>query len=70
MGKNGVMRKTWTNWAGNQVAHPVAISHPTSEAEVSEVVRLAAETGSTVKVAASGHSFTSTALKQNVVWKH
>ena len=62
MGKNGGMSKTWSNWAGNQVAHPVAISHPTSEAEVSEIVRSAAEAGHTVKVAASGHSFTSAAL--------
>jgi len=30
---------TWTNWAGNQVAEPIAVHRPTSEHDLSEVVK-------------------------------
>jgi L-gulonolactone oxidase len=49
---------TWRNWAGNQVAHPVAVHRPTSEHELASVVKQAAAEGARVKVVGSGHSFT------------
>ena len=49
---------TWRNWAGNQVAHPVAVHRPTSEHELAAVVKQAAAEGARVKVVGSGHSFT------------
>ena len=48
----------WRNWAGNQVAHPVAVHRPTSEHELAAVVKQAAGEGARVKVVGSGHSFT------------
>jgi FAD-linked oxidoreductase len=56
------MRPTpWRNWAGNQTAHPVAIEHPGSVEEVSQLVKAAAAAGRTVRVAGTGHSFTDAA---------
>ena len=49
---------TWTNWAGNQVARPVAIEHPASEDDLVRIVKEAAAAGQRVKVVGSGHSFT------------
>jgi len=55
-------RPRWRNWAQNQVCAPVAIHHPTTEQQLVEIVRLAADAGRRVKVVGSGHSFTATAL--------
>jgi L-gulonolactone oxidase len=49
---------TWSNWAGNQTARPAAIHHPSTESELVEIVRGAADRGRRVKVAGTGHSFT------------
>ncbi|MDH6580189.1 D-arabinono-1,4-lactone oxidase [Kitasatospora sp. MAP5-34] len=51
----------WTNWAGNQSARPSRVVTPASTAELTEVVRRAAEEGRTVKAVGSGHSFTAIA---------
>ncbi|MGN6609255.1 MAG: D-arabinono-1,4-lactone oxidase [Jatrophihabitans sp.] len=48
----------WTNWAGTVTAHPAAVAHPASTAEVQQVVARAAEDGRSVKPIGSGHSFT------------
>lgn len=56
------MTPKWTNWAGNETAHPVSLSEPRDEAEVIGVVTRALETGSTAKVVGSGHSFTPAAV--------
>lgn len=50
------------NWAGNQRCHPTAVHEPTSTAEVSRIVAAAHGAGEQVKVIASGHSFTDTAM--------
>ena len=52
------MTTTWTNWAGNQVAEPIAVHRPTSEHDLAEVVKQASGTSRRVKVVGSGHSFT------------
>ena len=49
---------TWRNWARNQIAHPSAVHQPTSEHELTAIVKQAASDGRRVKVVGSGHSFT------------
>jgi L-gulono-1,4-lactone dehydrogenase len=48
----------WRNWAGDQQCVPAAIERPQSVEQVQRAVADAASAGRTVKVAASGHSFT------------
>jgi len=48
----------WRNWAGNLQAGPTNIVHPTSEAEISALLRHAAREKEPVRVVGSGHSFT------------
>ncbi|MGZ4801751.1 MAG: FAD-binding protein, partial [Acidimicrobiia bacterium] len=47
----------WRNWGGNQRATPAAVDEPRSLLEVVESIETAATAGQTVKVVASGHSF-------------
>jgi L-gulonolactone oxidase len=58
------MAKTWKNWAGNQVAHPLTISSPRSLEEVSGAITSARNLHHTVKCVGSGHSFTAAAVTQ------
>ncbi len=50
------------NWAGNQRCHPSAVHQPASTTEVARIVADAFAAGERVKVIASGHSFTDTAM--------
>jgi FAD/FMN-containing dehydrogenase len=50
------MPRTWENWAGSVQFEPRTIVEPSSEKEVVEAVRRAADEGMTVRVAGSGHS--------------
>ena len=50
------------NWAGNQRCQPLAVHEPTSTADVARIVAAAHAAGERVKVIASGHSFTDTAM--------
>lgn len=52
------MGTRWRNWSGYQECHPAAIESPTTETELSEIVKVAERMGQTVKVVGSGHSFT------------
>lgn len=55
-------RRTWRNWAREQVCHPAAIVRPrTREGLVKEIIA-AREQGRRLKVAGSGHSFTEAAV--------
>lgn len=47
----------WSNWAKNVTCTVQNIFYPTSEAEVVEVVRLAASEGKTLRLVGEGHSF-------------
>ncbi|MCU1462543.1 MAG: putative FAD-linked oxidase [Acidimicrobiales bacterium] len=49
---------TWTNWAGSQRCAPLAVEHPDDEHSLSQVVKVAAVAGQTVKAVGTGHSFT------------
>ena len=48
----------WRNWAGDQQCSPAAIEWPTGIDELRAAVTRAVAAGRTVRVAASGHSFT------------
>jgi len=52
----------WRNWAGDQVCTPVERRRPSDREELAEVVTAAAAAGRKISVAASGHSFTETAM--------
>lgn len=58
----GMDHAHWRNWAGNQSCIRSARGAPTSEDELSSLVRDAANKGMNVRVAGSGHSFTAVAL--------
>ena len=52
------MAHQWRNWAGDQRCSPKAIARPGNRVELVEAIERAREAGETVRVAASGHSFT------------
>ncbi|WP_327681323.1 D-arabinono-1,4-lactone oxidase [Kitasatospora sp. NBC_00458] len=54
-------RTRWTNWAGNQSAHPARSVTPGTAEELAKEILRAADQGRTVKAVGSGHSFTSIA---------
>lgn len=56
------MPRKWSNWAGNQLARPVAVHQPASPSEVSRLIEGAARAGARVKAVGSGHSFTGCAV--------
>ena len=62
----GVSRK-WTNWAGNQTARPTEWVSPTSADQVVAVVAQARSTERRVKAVGSGHSFTATAVADDIL---
>lgn len=57
----------WRNWAGDQCCAPVAIKHPGTREELSEVVSGAAARGLNIRASASGHSFTEIALTDGIM---
>ena len=61
------MAKTWTNWAGNQAVTPLQWRTAGTDGDVVDVVREARERGRRVKVVGSGHSFTATAVADDVL---
>jgi len=63
MGVANVMRRsnTWSNWAGNQKAHPASIEYPKNEEALATLVSRAAQSGQRVKAVGAGHSFTAAA---------
>jgi L-gulono-1,4-lactone dehydrogenase len=57
----------WRNWAGDQQCVPHAIEHPASVGELRDAIGRATQRGQTVRVAASGHSFTDIACTDGVM---
>ncbi|MEM7345023.1 MAG: D-arabinono-1,4-lactone oxidase [Chloroflexota bacterium] len=49
---------TWQNWSGAVQANPSESLAPSTEAEIVAIVKRARQTGQTVRVVGSGHSFT------------
>ncbi len=58
---------TWTNWARNQSCLPSAWERPTTEDQLSHVVRRAADQGRRVRAVGSGHSYSSIACTDGVL---
>ncbi|MHA7269477.1 D-arabinono-1,4-lactone oxidase [Arthrobacter sp. HLT1-20] len=56
----------WRNWAGDQRCTPSSVERPSTVAEVSALVMVAAGSGTTVKAVGAGHSFTDIALGSGV----
>ncbi len=52
------MSKTWKNWSGLVKCRPKELLQPTSLDELAEIVRSHAESGRSLRVVGSGHSFT------------
>src|SRR3954447_6306097 len=57
----------WVNWAGDQSCRPARTLRPQSREELAEAISAAASAGERVRVAASGHSFTETALTEGTM---
>jgi FAD-linked oxidoreductase len=57
----------WRNWAGDQQCVPAAVERPGSRDELRAVVDRARASGLTVRVAASGHSFTDIACTDGLM---
>jgi len=60
-------RPTWTNWAGVQTCSPRDLIRPRSRRELIETVAAGASEGRQITVAGSGHSFTGTALTDDLM---
>lgn len=56
----------WSNWAGNQKAHPAEVLRPASTIELAAAVRRAATRGP-VRVVGAGHSFTDLGVTQGTI---
>jgi L-gulono-1,4-lactone dehydrogenase len=59
--------ETWRNWPGDQRCAPASVERPGSWEELAEVVGRAADGGRNVHVTGSGHSFTETALADDMM---
>jgi FAD-linked oxidoreductase len=57
----------WRNWAGNQQVTPARVVTPRSTEDVAAAVREAAESGLTVRMPGTGHSFTGAAVAEGVL---
>ncbi len=57
----------WRNWAGNQQVTPARVVTPRSTDEVAAAVRRAADSGLTVRMTGTGHSFTGAAVAAGVL---
>ena len=57
---------TWTNWGRTASCSPVRTMTPVGDEEIAQVLKDAASSGLTVKVAGTGHSFTDIACTDGV----
>lgn len=60
-------RRSWSNWAGNQVCAPASVRRPTTEDELVAIVQESAQAGQRVKCVGAGHSFTPIACTDGVL---
>ncbi|GCD89414.1 D-arabinono-1,4-lactone oxidase [Nocardioides sp. LS1] len=57
----------WRNWSGLESATPVVVEEPRDTAEIVALVEKARANGTTVKMAGTGHSFTSIAAPEHTL---
>src|ERR1700686_3257398 len=60
-------RTHWRNWAGDESCVPAVIEHPSSTAELADVVVRAGTSGRRVRVAGAGPSFSDIACSDGVL---
>lgn len=60
-------RATWANWVGDQRCQPSRVELPRTVGELSDIVAAAAGAGEKVSVTGSGHSFSETAMTDQVM---
>src|SRR5699024_11268638 len=58
---------TWQNWGHNVRTHPARIAHPTTTAEVQQLIRTATAAGEPIKAIGAGHSFTPVAATEGTL---
>ncbi|MCO5314826.1 MAG: FAD-binding protein [Solirubrobacterales bacterium] len=61
------MTTEWVNWSGGQSCRPAERVRPSGRGELAEVVASAAGAGRQITVPGSGHSFTATALTEDLM---
>lgn len=61
------MMQHWNNWANNISFTPQQFLSPKNEAEVSQLLQQAAQTGQKVRIVGSGHSFTPLVKTQDLL---
>ncbi len=61
------MTAEWSNWAGSVTCQPQRIVSPTSEDEIADIIRQAAESRQTIRGVGSGHSFTPLCASDDVL---
>ena len=64
---SGWTGSSWSNWAGNVVAHPVRVATPRDAGEIQQVMREANAQGLAVRAVGSGHSFSPVAATDGVL---
>ena len=58
---------TWSNWSGRQRARPTAIHFVRSEADAQALVRDAAASGTSIRVAGAGHSHAPLVINDGII---
>lgn len=61
------MTRKWRNWSRIQTATPLQVLSPSTTEEVADIVLRAASDGRTIRMIGSGHSFTSTAVANDIM---
>ena len=61
------MTRKWRNWSRIQTATPLQVLSPATTEEVADIVLRAASDGRTIRMIGSGHSFTSTAVANDIM---
>ncbi len=66
-GEQGGLAPAWRNWAGDQTCTPSERVRPGGREELAEAIGRAAAAGRKISVAGSGHSFTETAMTDDLM---
>lgn len=65
--EGGNVARDWHNWARTASASPTDVIAATDPRQISEVIVRAAQAGRTVRMVGSGHSFTTTAVANDIM---
>ena len=65
--EGGNVARDWHNWARTASASPTDVIAASDPRQISEVIVRAAQAGRTVRMVGSGHSFTTTAVANDIM---